>query len=124
MAVNQIILDKPEQLYGRAAIPFQTLNFPVGTQQLTHSDTIHFHSFPQRFMAGVWVALEDITLENGPLHYYPGSHRLPVLDPPDVGVTEPAEGYSSGAYEIYEQSIQELIPITGLKKQVFTAQIR
>ena len=31
-------------------------------------------------MCGVWVALEDITEDNGPLHYYPGSHRLPDYD--------------------------------------------
>src|SRR5437879_5689238 len=29
-------------LYEREPLPFQTLNFPVGTQQPVHSDTIHF----------------------------------------------------------------------------------
>ena len=28
-------------------------------------------------MCGVWVALEDVDAGNGPLFYYPGSHRLP-----------------------------------------------
>ena len=28
-------------------------------------------------MCGVWVALEDVDEGNGPLFYYPGSHRLP-----------------------------------------------
>ena len=67
-----------EGLYRRPAFPFQTLNFLVGTQQNTHADTIHFNSEPAHFMCGVWVALEDITLENGPLFYFPGSHKRPV----------------------------------------------
>ena len=32
---------------------------------------------PEGFMCGVWVALEDMDMENGPLVYYPGSHKLP-----------------------------------------------
>jgi len=68
-----------EALYGRRPRPFQTLNFPVGTEQAAHSDTIHFNSKPAGFMCGVWVAFEDIDESNGPLFYYPGSHRLPEL---------------------------------------------
>ena len=64
-----------ETLYDRETIPFQTLNFKFGSQQRAHSDTIHFSSLPARFMCGVWVALEDINEENGPLFYYPGSHK-------------------------------------------------
>jgi hypothetical protein len=69
-----------ETLYGRKPIPFQTLNFFRGSQQPTHSDSYHFHSYPKHFMCGVWVAFEDISDENGPLHYYPGSHLLPTYD--------------------------------------------
>ena len=32
---------------------------------------------PEGFMCGVWVALEDMDMDNGPLVYYPGSHQLP-----------------------------------------------
>jgi ectoine hydroxylase-related dioxygenase (phytanoyl-CoA dioxygenase family) len=63
------------EIYGRAARPFQTLNFKLGTEQLPHSDTIHFNSRPSGYMCGVWVALEDIDRDNGPLVYYPGSHK-------------------------------------------------
>ena len=37
-------------------------------------------------MCGVWVALEDVTLDNGPLQYFPGSHKLPVITFPDIGL--------------------------------------
>jgi len=79
LAVNRHILRLLADLYGRRAFPFQTLNFPVGTQQHFHTDSVHFSSCPERFMAGVWVAFEDIDADNGPLVYYPGSHALPVL---------------------------------------------
>jgi ectoine hydroxylase-related dioxygenase (phytanoyl-CoA dioxygenase family) len=30
-------------------------------------------------MCGVWVALEDMSEGAGPLEYYPGSHKWPIL---------------------------------------------
>jgi hypothetical protein len=97
LATNANVLSALEQLYGRRPLPFQTLNFPVGTQQRTHSDTIHFNSLPASFMAGVWVALEDIDDNNGPLEYYPGSHLLPEIGMQDAGLEAGYENY--GAYE-------------------------
>lgn len=78
LAAHPAVLKLLNELYTRRPFPFQTLNFPVGTQQATHSDTYFFNSTPERYMCGVWVALEDIDLENGPLHYYRGSHELPI----------------------------------------------
>lgn len=72
--------------YGRRAFAFQTLNFQRGTRQALHSDAIHFHSEPPRFMCGVWIALEDISPKSGPLRYVEGSHRLPVLTMRGAGV--------------------------------------
>src|SRR5204862_87195 len=40
IASNHAILEMLSKLYGRRAFPFQTLNFPVGTQQHLHSDSI------------------------------------------------------------------------------------
>ncbi|MGH8642385.1 MAG: phytanoyl-CoA dioxygenase family protein [Burkholderiales bacterium] len=78
VACNPSILDLLSSIYGRRAFPFQTLNFPVGTEQHFHSDSLHFSCIPERFMCGVWVALEDVGPEQGPLVYYPGSHKLPI----------------------------------------------
>ncbi len=55
-------------------------------------------------MAGIWVALEDIDRDNGPLVYYPGSHKLPFYTMQDLGL-EP--GYKN--YPLYEQRISELV---------------
>lgn len=79
LAANERLLDLLSKLYGRRAFPFQTLNFPVGTEQAAHSDSVHFSSLPERFMCGVWLAMEDIGPDSGPLFYFPGSHRWPIM---------------------------------------------
>ncbi len=80
LARHPKVVELLSTLYGRPAFPFQTLNFRYGTEQFPHSDAVHFHAKPARFMCGVWVALEDVDERNGPLIYYPGSHRLPVFE--------------------------------------------
>jgi len=77
LAFNKKIMGILSHLYKKKPIPFQTLNFYVGTEQKLHSDQIHFCSVPEHFMCGVWIALEDISIDSGPLIYYPGSHKLP-----------------------------------------------
>ena len=85
IAANEAVLALLSKLYGRQAFPFQTLNFPVGTQQEAHSDMVHFSSLPEKFMCGVWLAMEDIHPDSGPLFYYPGSHHWPVMSNALVG---------------------------------------
>jgi ectoine hydroxylase-related dioxygenase (phytanoyl-CoA dioxygenase family) len=104
------VLELLEDLYGRRPLPFQTLNFHVGTQQATHSDALHFNSMPGGYMCGVWVALEDIDMDNGPLVYYPGSHKLPELTMQAIGAEPKEEEYPK-----YERHIQEMIERDGLQ---------
>lgn len=85
IAANAAVLALLRKLYGRSAFPFQTLNFPVGSQQAGHSDSVHFSSLPERFMCGVWLAMEDVHPDAGPLFYVPGSHRWPVLSNAMIG---------------------------------------
>lgn len=84
LACNDTVLAKLKMLYEREPIPFQTLNFSHGSKQKPHSDTIHFSSFPERYMCAAWVALEDMDEENGTVVYYPGSHKLPLYDYADI----------------------------------------
>lgn len=103
-------------LYQREPIPFQTLNFPKGTEQSTHSDAVHFYSVPAGFMCGVWVALEDIDVNNGPLHYYPGSHKLPVFDLTTLGISGSYQQHAYEHYSVYENFIESLISYYQLQK--------
>lgn len=85
LACNPKLISLLSKLYGRRAHAFQTLNFPIGTEQHFHTDSLHFSSNPERFMCGVWIALEDITMDNGPLVYYPGSHSWPIYTNEHIG---------------------------------------
>jgi hypothetical protein len=104
LALSPLVRALLAELYGRTPLPFQTLNFLTGTQQSVHSDTIHFNSMPPGFMCGVWVALEDMDMENGPLVYYPGSHRMPEASMQDLGLDATREEYKH-----YEEKIAALI---------------
>src|SRR5437763_14440324 len=93
LAANPRVLSILESLYGRRPIPFQTLNFWRGSEQATHSDAVHLHSFPRPFMCGVWVALEVTDDRNGSLHYYPGSLRITYYELVDLGLPSGKQFY-------------------------------
>lgn len=118
VATNQKVLDLLGKLYGRRAWPFQTLNFPVGTEQHFHTDSIHFSSVPERFMCGVWLALEDIGPDQGPLEYYAGSHRWPIYTNEHVGFV-PRDGRNDQT--VYHELWQGLVKRTGVRREMFQA---
>ena len=119
LACHPKIMDTLKMLYEREPVPFQTLNFKVGTQQKAHSDTLHFSSLPARYMCGVWVALEDITEDNGPLFYYPGSHRNPEYNFSDFKNTTEDTSYEN--YPEYETFMEDLMEKSSYKKKKFLA---
>lgn len=120
IATNQVILDLLGKLYGRGAFPFQTLNFPVGTQQDAHTDAVHFSSLPERFMCGVWVAMEDVRPEAGPLFYLPGSHRWPPLNNSLIGRRGQGSALNS-AQAPYAQGWRMLREAYGATEETFLA---
>ena len=109
IASHPKVMDMLRLLYQRSPFPFQTLSFMEGTQQATHSDMIHFNTYPQRYMCGVWVAQEDITEYNGPLHYYPGSHKLPFYDMIDIGIKGSATEAEKKAMMMYAEDYAKFI---------------
>ncbi|MEY2565473.1 MAG: hypothetical protein QOE35_2 [Actinomycetota bacterium] len=118
LASHPSIMAVLRALYLRRPIPFQTLNFREGSQQRTHSDLVHFNSVPARFMAGVWIALEDVGPDNGPLHYYPGSHKLRVYELHDIGLASAKLSDRNERYAGYEEFVGRLVAQHGLRKEV------
>jgi phytanoyl-CoA hydroxylase len=100
---------------------FQSINFLHGSEQKTHSDSIHMTTFPLGGLLGVWVALEDIDADNGPLHYYPGSHKLPYYLNADYQNEGSRFLLGDKGYAAYEKMIEGKIEEKGLKKEVFIA---
>ncbi|MFK7987209.1 MAG: phytanoyl-CoA dioxygenase family protein [Sandaracinaceae bacterium] len=120
LATNEAITELLSTLYGRRAWPFQTLTFPVGTQQHYHSDAVHFSCVPERFMCGVWIALEDVHEDAGPLVYYPGSHRWPIYGNEHIGRHAGTLGYGS-TQEVFEPLWEALIRVHGAEPKRFSA---
>ncbi len=65
-------------LYCRA-LPQGSINFEYGSKQDAHQDTAVFHVFPANHIVGAWIACEDISIDCGPLMFYPASHREPLF---------------------------------------------
>ena len=82
--IRKVIKDKKllellSFILDKKVLPFQTINFLKGSEQQAHSDSIHMSTFPNGYLIAAWFALEDISMEQGPLSYFPGSHHLPYL---------------------------------------------
>ncbi len=110
LACNAQVMRLLRLFYDRHPIPFQTLNFDSGTEQPAHSDTLHFHCVPERFMCGAWIALEDIDAGNGPLVVRTASHKLPVYDMPSLGLRPHGSDYND-----YEKAIGSIADAHNLK---------
>jgi hypothetical protein len=108
-------------LLGHETSLFQSINFLTGSEQRTHSDSIHMSTFPLGGMAAAWVALEDITPDNGPLHYYPGSHKLPYYLNADYANEGSTWLTGDKEYTEYEAYIARRIAEAGIEKQIFLA---
>jgi ectoine hydroxylase-related dioxygenase (phytanoyl-CoA dioxygenase family) len=78
-------------------------------------------TFPLGKLIAVWVALEDISMDKGPLHYYPGSHLLPYYLNSDYSNEGNRWLIGDQSYAAYEKMISEKIREAQLKKQVFLA---
>lgn len=121
LANEKKILDCLRILYGREPFPFQTLNFPYGSQQHVHSDAVHFNSIPFGFMCGVWVALEDVTKESGPLIYYPFSHKNSYISSKHLGITNKLIAESLYPQIHFEEYWRKLIKDCNYTKKEFLA---
>ncbi|MCW8090625.1 phytanoyl-CoA dioxygenase family protein [Alteromonas sp. ASW11-130] len=111
LAIDKRIIKLLSDVYGKQTFAFQSLNFDQGTQQKLHADTVHFNSYPNHFMAGVWVALEDISEENGAIKYVENSHTLPNIDLFSLNLQHgtPGQGNSHISYPEYEKYIEQLV---------------
>lgn len=100
---------------------FQSINFINGSQQKTHSDSIHMTTYPLGGLLGVWIALEDVDETNGALHYIPKSHKLPYFLNSDYDNEGTALKIGKKSYRAYETFLEDKVKELGLEKEVFKA---
>lgn len=118
---NEKLLHILDFMMGKKVIPFQTINFIVGSEQRAHSDSIHMTTQPPGYLIASWVALEDIHEGNGPLFYYPESHRLPYVMTQDYDSGNSKYFIGKESNKRYEDKIEEVVKEAGLKKEHFHA---
>ena len=114
------IVSALEERAGAEILPFQSINFYYGSEQKAHSDSIHMSTYPQGSLVAAWIALDDIEEDNGPLFYYPGSHRWPYATNADIGASTGAL-LSPNPNKLYEQYVEQQLVEKGMKPQIFKA---
>jgi phytanoyl-CoA hydroxylase len=109
-------------LLGGEPMICNSLNFERGSQQGAHVDTWYMPPPVTDMMVAASFALEDVDEDNGPLFYYPGSHRIPGYRFSHGLLNEiPAEAPACHAYLQEEIASRGLSPVrfSGRKGDVF-----
>ena len=78
--LNVQALELQDFLFGDEACVYTSLFFEHGSEQSLHRDTPYFCTRPEYRYFGMWVALEAVDDDNGPLMVAPRGHRLPDPD--------------------------------------------
>ena len=76
MGTNPELMNLLDYLFGMEACLYTSLTFKYGTQQPIHRDTPHFGTWPQGYYFGVWIAMEDVSEDAGPLMLHRGAHKF------------------------------------------------
>ena len=116
LCMNKKVMDTLQFLYGKDPYPFSTINFFKGTNQPLHSDIIHFHTSPPLWMAGVWVAFEDVDESNGSLKIIPTSHKWGMWEYDELNLPHPddIENGEEINYREYENFLIQLVEEKGV----------
>ena len=121
MAEDPALVRLLEFLLDREIVAFQTINFLKGSGQRAHSDSIHMTTYPLGYLIAAWIALEDISHENGPLFYYPGSHKLPFLLNGGFNTGSTLLKLGNKDYHDYEDAIADLLTQHDFPQKEFLA---
>ena len=105
-------------LLGKDINCFQSINFLKGSQQKAHSDSIHMTTFPLGYLIAGWIALEDISEEQGPLFIYPGSHKLEYVLNKDFNPSTNYFFLGKGSYRKYEAAMEKVIEVNQFEKKI------
>ena len=118
---NDHLVSILDMLLGKKAELFQSINFIDGSQQKAHADGIHMTTFPLGYLIGVWIALEDVGPEQGPLFFYTGSHKLDYVLTEEIDAGDNYLLLGKNSYVKYEAAIAEIIKRNKFQKMEFHA---
>jgi len=121
LARDRDVLDFLQCVYKKRPIPFSTINFIKSSEQPLHSDYMHFSSKPERYLTGVWFALEDIDINSGPLQIIPKSHKLSITTLEELSQDIPKNTKQlKENYTEYEEHIKKVVKQNSLDSKKIT----
>lgn len=105
--LKKILNDKPTII--------NNLNLEYGSQQDLHTDSL-FMTPPKNDdgLAAIWIALEDVDSDSGPLGYYPGSHKITQFKFSNGSMHKKDDEFSS-----YCKYMNEKVTELNLEKKTF-----
>jgi ectoine hydroxylase len=118
---NPRLLNFMQFILGRPLIPFHSINFIEGSEQRPHSDSIHMTTEPKGYLIAAWIALEDCHSGNGPLVFYPKSHRLNYVTTQDYESGNTFLTIGEDSNKKYEEKIAEILAAKTFEKRYFHA---
>ncbi|MGE3770453.1 MAG: phytanoyl-CoA dioxygenase family protein [Bdellovibrionales bacterium] len=77
---NRISLMLQDYLFAAPTAVYTSLTFEQGSEQNFHRDTPVFDTNPPFYYFGMWIPLEDVDADNGPLRAYKGGHLVPDVN--------------------------------------------
>ena len=109
---NEPALAVQDFCFGYRTSVYTSLFYETGSKQGLHRDAPYFRTEPENFFFGMWVALEDVDLDNGALLIVPGSHRLQSADPHALGAARRRRGLDippvcGELWNEYQTSVQD-----------------
>src|SRR5262245_11803096 len=107
-------------LLGTETCLYTSLFYERGSTQPLHRDTPYFCTRPEYRYFGMWVALEDVDEDNGPLMVMEGGHLLPELDRAAIAREVLGEGAaippdSMPLFDTYQKRVADQGHAVGLK---------
>jgi hypothetical protein len=117
IATTKALMAILRELLGARPLVCNSLLFEWGSQQDAHFDTFFMPPKTPNMMAAAWIAIDPVTPENGPLYYYPKSHRIAPYRFSHGGISAVMSELQTGA----AAHIETIIRDHGLQKQTFLA---
>jgi phytanoyl-CoA hydroxylase len=111
-----------DRFFGSPTALYTSLYYERGSEQDLHRDTPYFCTRPQGKYLGMWLALDDVDDDNGPLRVVPGSHTLVPVDVRAIAreiFPDPSDVPSSStdAWVRYQGEVQQQCQRLGLAEK-------
>lgn len=116
LILNSELCEILQTLLGGEPMVCNSLSFERGSQQFLHFDTFYMPPLVPNKMLATWIAVENCSLDAGPLTYYPGSHKIEPYRFSHGRLHAVAEEMS-----LWQAYIQQELEKHNLKPQTFAA---